>query len=338
MAEGVKIAVVGATGAVGQEMLKVLEQRKFPASEVICLASERSAGKKAVYQGQEITIEAISPEAFARADMALFAIDSDISREVAPMAQANHCIVIDNSNAFRMDPDVPLIVPEVNPQAAKDHHGLIANPNCSTIIMVVALNPIHQAAGIEHITVSTYQAVSGAGKPGLEELEQHVQNYAQGVPSTPKVFKHPIAFNLIPHIDVFVEGDYTKEEMKMVNETRKIFGAPDMRIAATTVRVPVFRSHSESINIETTKPITPQEAREVLRKAPGVIVQDDPQEALYPMPLMTSDTDEVYVGRIRQDISVPQGLAMWVVGDQIRKGAATNCIQIAELLLKNKWY
>lgn len=270
--------------------------------------------------------------------MALFAIESDVSKEVAPMAQANHCIVIDNSNAFRMDKDVPLIVPEVNPQAAKNHHGLIANPNCSTIIMVVALNPIHQAVGIDHITVSTYQAVSGAGKPGLEELQEHVSNYVKGIPNTPKVFKHPIEFNLIPHIDVFVEEAYTKEEMKMVLETQKIFEAPEMRIAATTVRVPVFRSHSESINIETKQPITPDEAREILRKAPGVIVQDDPAKDLYPMPLLTSDTDEVYVGRIRRDISVPQGLAMWVVGDQIRKGAATNCIQIAELLLKNKWY
>ncbi len=338
MADGIKLAVVGATGAVGREMLKVLEQRNFPVAEIIPLASERSAGKKAVFRGQEVTIEAISPEAFAKADMALFAIESDISKQVAPMAMENNCIVIDNSNAFRMDPNVPLVVPEVNPLAAKAHNKLIANPNCSTIIMVVALNPIQQAAGIEHITVSTYQATSGAGLPGMQELEEHVQNYVKGIPNTAKAFKHEIAFNLIPHIDVFVEEAYTKEEMKMVNETRKIFGTPEMRIAATTVRVPVFRSHSESINIETLKPMTPDEAREVLSKAPGVIVQDDPANAVYPMPLFTSDTDEVYVGRIRRDISVPQGLAMWVVGDQIRKGAATNCIQIAELLLEKKWY
>ena len=337
MAEGIKLAVVGATGVVGQEMLKVLEQRNFPVSELICLASERSAGKKVGFKGQEVTVEAIRPEAFARADVALFAVDSDISRELAPVAQANNCIVIDNSNAFRMTEGVPLVVPEVNPQAAKNHHGLIANPNCSTIIMVVALNPIQQAVGIEHLTISTYQAVSGAGKPGLEELQAHVENYVKGIPNTPKAFKHPIEFNLIPHIDVFVDEDYTQEEMKMVNETRKIFGTPDMRIAATTVRVPVFRSHSESLNLETKLPLSPAEARELLKKAPGVIVQDDPANNVYPMPLLASDTDEIYVGRIRRDISVPQGLAMWVVGDQIRKGAATNCIQIAELLLKNKW-
>jgi len=246
--------------------------------------------------------------------------------------------VIDNSYAFRLVEGVPLVVPEVNPEDLNDHKGIIANPNCSTIIMVVAINPIHQAVGLKRVVVSTYQAVSGAGKAGLDELLEHTNNYLNGKESNPQVFQYPIAFNLIPQIDVFVDDDYTKEEMKMVWETRKIMHLPELKVAATTVRVPVFRSHSESINIETEKLITPSEARKILSQAPGVIVKDDPANKIYPMPLYCSDTDEVSVGRIRKDISTEKGLAMWVVADQIRKGAATNAIQIAEILWKKNLY
>jgi len=319
-------------------MLKVLTEREFPVSEIIALAAPEEAGAKLQFRGETITVEASNPEAFARADMALFAVDGSISQKLAPVAKEKNCIVIDNSSAFRMDPEVPLVVPEVNPEDVRLHKGLIANPNCSTTILVVAINPIHKAVGIDRAIVSTYQAVSGAGILGLEELNRHAQEYFQGIDSKPAVFKHSIAFNLIPHIDVFVDEDYTKEEMKMVYETRKIMHAPDMRIAATTVRVPVFRSHSEAVNLDLKNPMTPAEARKLLAESPGVIVQDDPAGNVYPMPRFTSDTDEVYVGRIRRDISTDNGLVMWVVSDQIRKGAATNCIQIAELLLKEKLF
>jgi aspartate-semialdehyde dehydrogenase len=334
MAEGIGLAVVGATGAVGQEMIKVLAERKFPVSKLVALAAPEEAGTPLQFRGETILVEASSPEAFAQSDAALFAVEGDVSRKLAPIAKENHCVVIDNSNAFRLDPDVPLVVPEVNPEDVNGHKGLIANPNCSTTIMVVAINPIHQAVGIERVIVSTYQAVSGAGILGIDELRRHAQEYLQGVESQPVVFKYPIAFNLIPHIDVFVEDDYTKEEMKMVYETQKILHVPDMKIVATTVRVPVFRSHSESVNLDLKQPMSPDEARALLAKAPGIILQDDPSRNFYPMPRLTSDTDEVYVGRIRRDISTDKGLALWVVSDQIRKGAATNCIQIAELLLQ----
>ena len=334
MADGIKLAVVGATGAVGREMLKVLDERKFPVAEIIALAAPEEAGAKLQFRSETVTVEASSPDAFARADIALFAVDGDVSRKLAPIAKDNNCIVIDNSSAFRLDQDIPLVVPEVNPDDARRHKGLIANPNCSTTILVVAINPIHKAVGIDRAVVSTYQAVSGAGILGLEELSRHAREYFQGIDSVPAVFKHQIAFNLIPHIDVFVDEGYTKEEMKLVYETRKIMRAPDMKIAATTVRVPVFRSHSEAVNLDLKNPMTPAEARELLAGSPGIIVQDDPSRDIYPMPRFTSEKDEVYVGRIRRDISTDNGLAMWVVSDQIRKGAATNCIQIAELLLK----
>jgi aspartate-semialdehyde dehydrogenase len=334
MAEGIKLAVVGATGAVGQEMFKVLEQRNFPVDKIIALATSAKAGMVLKFRGEPVVVQASSPEAFAEADVALFAVDGPVSRALAPIAQANHCVVIDNSSAYRLDPEVPLVVPEVNPEDLAWHKGIIANPNCSTIIMVVAINPIHKAVGIERVIVSTYQAVSGAGVLGIEELSRSAQEYFTGHEGAPVVFKYPIAFNLIPHIDVFTDEDYTKEEMKMVYETRKIMHIPDMKIVATTVRVPVFRSHSESINLDLKAPFSPDAARELLKTAPGVVLQDDPANNIYPMPRLTSDTDEVYVGRIRRDISTNQGLALWVVADQIRKGAATNCIQIAELLLQ----
>jgi len=335
---GVRLAVVGATGAVGQEMLKVLAERDFPIKELICLADPREAGSKMEFRGETYTVQAAGAEAFKQSDMALFAVGTEISKSLAGMAVENNCVVIDNSYAFRMDETVPLVVPEVNPDDVEWHRGIIANPNCSTIIMVVAINPIFKEAGLKRVVVSTYQAVSGAGIAGLHELEEASRCYLQGQPFAPQVFQNPIAFNLIPHIDVFVEQGYTREEMKMVYETRKIMHAPELQIAATTVRVPVFRSHSESINLETERPITPEAARKILAAAPGIIVQDDPYNNDYPMPLSSSNTDEVYVGRIRKDISVNNGLVLWVAADQIRKGAATNAIQIAEILIKKNQF
>jgi len=326
------VAIVGATGAVGQEFLKILEERKFPVSELRLLASKRSAGKRITWQGQELEVQETTHESFKGIDIALFAGGS-ASTEYARSAVDSGAVVIDNSSAFRLDPEVPLVVPEVNPEDVKWHKGIIANPNCSTIIMVVALKPIYDLAGIRRVVVSTYQAVSGAGREGIEELGEQVKAWSRGGELIPGVFPHQIAFNLVPRIDVFQEGDYTKEEWKMVKETQKIFRVPSMAITATTVRVPVFRSHSESINVETDRVVSVSEVREALSKAPGVIVIDDPSKDQYPMPWFSSDKDEVYVGRLRKDFSIAQGFNMWVVGDQIRKGAATNAVQIAELLL-----
>lgn len=338
MAEGVRLAIVGATGAVGQEMIKVLEERQFNVREIICLADPREAGTPIKFRGETFKVQAVSEEAFKQADIALFAVSSEISQELAPLAVKNDCLVIDNSYAFRLQDDVPLVVPEVNPEDISLHKGIIANPNCSTIIMTVAINPIHKAAKLKRVIVSTYQAVSGAGKAGLEELEANVRAIINGTEMQPQVFQYPIAFNLIPHIDVFVENDYTREEMKLVWETRKIMHAPDLRIAPTAVRVPVYRSHSESINVETEIPISLEEVKRILAAAPGVVVQDEPSKNVYPMPLYTSNSDEVYVGRIRKDFSVDNGIALWVVADQIRKGAATNAIQIAEIVVQKALY
>lgn len=338
MADGINLAVVGATGAVGREMLKVLEERDFKINELFCLADPREAGSKLSFKGEPFTVRAASPEIFKKADIALFAVGSNVSEKLAPMAVDNNCVVIDNSYAFRLVDGVPLVVPEVNPEDISLHKGIIANPNCSTIIMVVAINPIHRAVGLKRVIVSTYQAVSGAGKAGLEELEKSSRDYLEGKEIGPGVMNHQIAFNLVPHIDVFVDEGYTKEEMKMVWETRKIMHVPDLEIAATAVRVPVFRSHSEAINLETEKRISPEEVRELLSRAPGIVVQDDPTNKIYPMPLYTSNKDEVYVGRIRKDISVNNGLAIWVAADQIRKGAATNAIQIAEVVVNKNLY
>ncbi|AET70012.1 aspartate-semialdehyde dehydrogenase [Desulfosporosinus orientis DSM 765] len=326
------VAIVGATGAVGQEFLKILSERKFPIKELRLLASKRSAGKRITWQGQELEVQETTHESFKGIDIALFAGGS-ASTEYARSAVESGSVVIDNSSAFRLDPEVPLVVPEVNPEDVKWHKGIIANPNCSTIIMVVALKPIFDLAGIRRIVVSTYQAVSGAGREGIEELEAQVKAWSQGEELVSGVFPHQIAFNLVPRIDVFQEGDYTKEEWKMVKETQKIFHVPDMAITATTVRVPVFRSHSESINVETEKAVSVSEIKEALSKAPGVVIIDDPSNDIYPMPWASSDKDEVFVGRLRKDFSIAQGFNMWVVGDQIRKGAATNAVQIAELLL-----
>lgn len=338
MGAGIRLAVVGATGAVGQEMLKVLTERDFKIKELICLADPREAGTKINFRGEILTVQAAGPEQFKNSDMALFAVGTDVSKALAGMAVENNCVVIDNSYAFRLDEQVPLVVPEVNPEDVDWHRGIIANPNCSTIIMVVAINPIYKAVGLKRVVVSTYQAVSGAGIAGLHELEKHSRDYLEGRDAVPEVFQYPIAFNVIPQIDIFVEDDYTREEMKMVYETRKIMHAPELKVAPTAVRVPVFRSHSESINLETEKPITAAQARTILASAPGVIVQDKPENKEYPMPLYSSNTDEVYVGRIRKDISVENGLALWVAADQIRKGAATNAIQIAEILINKNQY
>ena len=329
VAEGIKLAIVGATGAVGQEMLQIMEQRKLKIKELLCLADPREAGSKVNFAGEELTVQAASNDVFKWADVAMFAVGTDISKQLIPQAVANDCVAIDNSYAFRLDDNVPLVVPEVNPEDVVWHKGIIANPNCSTIIMVV---------GLKRVVVSTYQAVSGAGKAGLDELDQHVKAHIDGSEPVLEVFQHPIAFNLIPHIDVFVEEDYTREEMKMVWETRKIMHAPELKIAATAARVPIYRSHSESINLETQEPLSAARAREILSQAPGIVVQDDPHNNQYPMPFFTSNRDEVFVGRIRRDISTDNGLAIWVAADQIRKGAATNTVQIAELVIEKNLY
>jgi len=328
------VAVVGATGLVGREMVSILETRNFPVKSLRLLATSRSQGTIVKFKGQDIVVEEATPDSFDGVQIALFSAGEKGSKELAPFAVKSGAVVIDNSNAFRMEPDVPLVVPEVNEEKVKEHKGIIANPNCSTIQMVVALAPLHRRFRIKRIVVSTYQSVSGTGREAVEELWEETRNILEGKPIVPKVYPHQIAFNLLPHIDIFYPNGYSKEEMKMVNETRKILDDPTIKVCATTVRVPVFRAHSESVNIETELPITPEEVREILSKAPGVVVLDKPEEALYPMPIMAEGKDEVFVGRIRRDESVENGIAMWIVSDNIRKGAALNAVQIAESLVK----
>ena len=330
------VAVVGATGAVGNEMVKTLEQRKFPIKKLTLLASARSIGKTLMYKGMDIDIEELKEDSFKDIQIGLFSAGGSISEKFAPIAAASGCVVIDNTSAWRMDPDVPLVVPEVNEHAIKDYtkKGIIANPNCSTIQMVVALKPLHDAAKIKRIVVSTYQAVSGTGKKAIYELEQQVLAIYNNKPIEKKVYPYQIAFNCLPQIDVFVENGYTKEEMKMVNETKKILEDESIAVTATTVRVPVFYSHSESVNVEFEKDLTPDEARKILKKAPGVKVIDNPSKKLYPLAIDAAGYDETFVGRIRRDESIPHGLNMWVVADNIRKGAALNAVQIAEVLIK----
>jgi len=327
------VAIVGATGAVGNELMKVLAERDFPINELKLLASARSEGKVLQYRGEDIVVHETTPDQFDNVDIVLFAGGS-ISKELAPEAVKRGAVCIDNSSTFRYDPEVPLVVPEVNPEDVEWHKGIIANPNCSTIQMVVALKPLHDAYGLKRVVVSTYQACSGAGKEGMDELEQQTKDLLAGNDLTISKFAHQIAFNLIPHIDVFQDNDYTKEEMKMTWETQKMLHSEDIKVSATAVRVPIMRSHSEAVSIECEKPIDAAEAREILRNAPGIIIQDDIANNVYPMPFMSSDTDEVYVGRIRKDISCDNGLCMFVVADQIRKGAATNAVQIAQLLVE----
>ncbi len=337
MSKRYNIAVVGATGAVGQEILKVLAERDFPIGDLRLLASERSHGKKLNFMGKEYTVSETTDNSFTGIDIVLFAGGS-ASKTFAPAAVAVGAIVIDNSSTFRYDDDVPLVVPEVNPEDVRWHKGIIANPNCSTIQMVTALKPLHDAAQITRIVASTYQAVSGAGAEGINELatQSRLLSNDPNAQVETNIFPCQIAFNVIPHIDIFKENDYTKEEMKMVWETQKMFHAPEIKISVTAVRVPVYRSHSEAVNIEFVREMTPGQAREILSRAPGVIVLDDVANKVYPMPIISSDTDEVYVGRIRRDISVDNGLCLWVVADQLRKGAATNAVQIAQLLVAEK--
>lgn len=327
------VALVGATGAVGQEILKVLEERNFPAAKLRPLATARSAGKEIRFRGEVYTVEETRPESFEGVQIALFA-GGAASKEFAFAARDRGALVVDNSSAFRMERDVPLVVPEVNPTDVKWHKGIIANPNCSTIIMVVPLKPIYDAAGIKRVVVSTYQAVSGAGAAAIRELELQTRAIIDGEHYAPQVFAHQIAFNLIPHIDVFQDMDYTKEEWKMVRETQKILHDESVAITATTIRVPVFRCHSESVNIETREKLSAPEAKKILARAPGVVVVDEPEVKKYPMPVLACDKDEVFVGRIRDDNSLDKGLNMWVVADQLRKGAATNAVQIAELAIE----
>jgi aspartate-semialdehyde dehydrogenase len=327
------IAVAGATGAVGQEMLKVLSDRNFPINTLKILASKRSVGKEINFKGETLVVEELSNDSFAGIDIALFSAGSSRSKEFRPACVDAGAIMIDNSSAFRMEEGVPLVVPEVNPEAAQQHQGVIANPNCSTIQMVVALNPIHQKANIERVVVATYQAASGAGAAAMQELIDQTKSYLNEEELQIKNFVHQIAFNLIPHIDVFQDNGYTKEEMKMVKETQKIMSAPEMKISATTVRVPVLRAHSEAINIQTSQKLTVKQAKEILAAAPGLKVVDDPAQNIYPMPKDATGQYETLVGRIREDISQAKGLDIFVCADQLLKGAALNAIQIAELLI-----
>ena len=327
MRKSYTVAVAGATGLVGRTMMTVLEEQNFPIGRFVPLASARSAGMEVIFQGIPVKVQTLTGDSFIGVDFALFSAGAGTSKEFSPQAVKHGTVVIDNSSAFRMDPDVPLVVPEVNPADAFKHHGIIANPNCSTIQMVVVLKPLHDAFGIKRVVVSTYQSVTGAGKKGVNQLEDEIAK----VPLREKKFPHPIAFNILPHIDVFLPDGYTKEEQKMILETKKIMGA-DIPVTATTVRVPVFGGHSEAVNIEFERPNSPEEVREILKRAPGVIVEDDPSKNLYPMPIHAYGKNEVFVGRIRKDFSIANSINLWIVSDNIRKGAATNAVQIAELI------
>ena len=333
--KGYRVAVVGATGAVGQEMIKVLEQRNFPVSELRLLASARSAGKKLKFKGEEITVEELKPSSFEGIDIALFSAGGDRSKQFAPEAVKRGAVVIDNSSAFRMEPDVPLVVPEVNPEDVDWHKGIIANPNCSTIQMVVVLKPLYDISRIKRVVVSTYQAVSGAGAAAIEELKEQTKAVLEGksVPPPNKIPKQ-IAFNCVPHIDKFFPDGYTREEHKMINETKKIMHDDEIKVSPTCVRVPVFIGHSEAVNIEFEKPISVEEARKVLENAPGVTVIDDFENAIYPTSIDVAGKDDVLVGRIRKDDTIENGLNLWIVGDNLRKGAALNAVQIGEVLIE----
>lgn len=331
------VAIVGATGAVGEQMREVLEERKFPVGEMRLLASERSAGQFLEFDGRQHRVGVLNENSFENTDIALFSAGGAVSAKYAPLAVSAGAVVVDNTACFRMAPDIPLVVPEVNASAISDYkkRRIIANPNCSTIQMVVALKPIHDAARIKRVVVSTYQSVSGAGRQAMEELSQQVAALYNSKDVEKKKFPHQIAFNCIPHIDVFMEDGYTKEEWKMIHETRKILGEPSLAITATTVRVPVFFSHSESVNVETEKKLTAAEVKSLLRQAPGIIVADAPENNLYPLALDATGKDATYVGRIREDQSVQNGINLWVVADNLRKGAALNAVQIAEILIRH---
>jgi aspartate-semialdehyde dehydrogenase len=337
MSRTYRVAVAGATGAVGQQMVACLEERDFPVAELKPLASERSLGKKVSFKGKEIPVEVLTKDSFQGIEVAIFSAGGSISKEYGPIAAQAGAVVVDNSSAWRMDPNVPLVVPEVNPQdiALYKKMGIIANPNCSTIQMVVVLKPLHDAARIKRVVVSTYQAVSGTGQKAVDELAAQVRALLTDQEVVNKVYPHRIAFNCFPHIDTFLENGYTKEEMKMVHETKKIMGDDTIEVTATTVRVPVFYGHSESVNIETERKLAPAEARKILAKFPGIKVVDDPSKNEYPMPLDAAGQDFTLVGRIREDFSIKNGLNLWVVADNVRKGAATNAVQIAEILVRD---
>lgn len=328
-----RVGVVGATGAVGREILNMLEQRNFP-GQVRALASSRSAGQDVPFQDGRLVVEELTENSFQDMDLALFSAGGSTSEKFAPIATKSGCVVVDNSSAWRMDPQVPLVVPEVNPDDLSRHKGIIANPNCSTIQMVVVLKPLHDVGRITRVVVSTYQAVSGSGQKAVQELETQMRQMLNMQDPEVKVYPYQIAFNCLPHIDVFLDNDYTKEEMKMVLETKKIMGDDSIRLTATTVRVPVFYGHSESVNVETEKKITPAEARVILGQAPGIKVLDNPKEKIYPMPIHAAGEDLTFVGRIREDETIANGLNLWIVADNLRKGAALNAVQIAEVLVE----
>ena len=335
--EKYNVAVVGATGAVGEQMREVLEERQFPVGELRLLASERSAGQFLPFQNRQIRVDVLNENSFRNIDIGLFSAGGSVSAKFAPLAVAAGAVVVDNTSYFRMEPDVPLVVPEVNAKEIAKYkaRGIIANPNCSTIQMVVALKPIHDAARIKRVVVSTYQSVSGAGRQAMEELSQQIGALFNGHEIRKQKFPHQIAFNCIPHIDAFTEGGYTNEELKLINETRKILAEPNLPVTATTVRVPVFCSHSESVNVETVVKLSAAEAKTILGDAPGVIVADEPENNVYPMAIEATGKDATYVGRIREDNSIANGLNLWVVAGNLRKGAALNAVQIAEILIRD---
>lgn len=337
--ESLTIAVVGATGAVGRTMIDVLLEKQFPMTDLRLLASPRSAGRTVRVAGRDHTVGLATPEAFEGVDIALFSAGGGTSKELAPEAAARGCTVIDNSNAWRMDPTVPLVVSQVNPDDLAWHEGIIANPNCSTMQLMPPLMALRDAVGIERMIVDTYQAVAGTGHKAIVELEEQVRAHAEGRPKVANVYPHVIGFNALPHIDVFLDNGYTKEEWKVVTESRKILHLPDLRVSCTAVRVPVFVSHSEAVHVETIDPVTPDRARELFAAVKGVVVQDDPANAVYPLATEAAGSDLVFVGRVRQDPSIPgnRGLAFWVVSDNLRKGAASNAVEIAEALLERGW-
>lgn len=337
MPQSYRIAVLGATGAVGTEILELLDQRHFPLADLKLLASPRSAGSTLTFKGEAIPVEPVSDRAFDHVDIVLASAGASVSKTWAEAIVKAGAVMIDNSSAFRMEPHIPLIVPEVNPDAAAAHPGIIANPNCTTILMAVAVYPLHQVQPIQRIVAATYQSASGAGARAMEEVRTQTRDILDGKEPVPEIFPYPLAFNLFPHNSPLNDQGYCQEEMKMVNETRKIFGVPELRISATCVRVPVLRAHSESINLEFSAPFAVEQARSLLSQAPGVKLVEDWQRNYFPMPIDASGKDEVLVGRIRQDLSHPCGLELWLCGDQIRKGAALNAVQIAELLIEKQW-
>ncbi|MFW5998654.1 MAG: aspartate-semialdehyde dehydrogenase [Bacillota bacterium] len=329
----INTAVVGATGAVGRQMLKILEEKEFPVGKLKLFATEKSKGKKLKFQSKNYEVDTIKKGSFSDIDIALFSIGSTPSKKIAPQAAEEGAVVIDNSNAFRMDEEVPLVVPEINPEEIKNNNGIIANPNCSTIQMVLALKPIYEEAGIKRIVVSTYQAVSGTGKKAIDELKEQVKAYVNGNELKSEVYPHQIAFNVLPHIDVFFENGYTKEELKLVRETKKILNDSQIAISSTAARIPVFYGHAESINVETEQKLEVDRLKELLNSTEGVEVVDDPENSSYPLPINSEHNDKVMVGRIREDFSIKNGINMWVVANNLRKGAALNAVQIAEKII-----